>query len=110
MKIGIGLPTALPGVDGPALLHWARRAEDRGFSTLATIDRLVYDSYDPLTLLAAAAVTTRITLATTVLLAPLHTNHVAAWLSLVDCPGGSDSLPPGRDSLPRMERHKLTRS
>jgi alkanesulfonate monooxygenase SsuD/methylene tetrahydromethanopterin reductase-like flavin-dependent oxidoreductase (luciferase family) len=77
MKIGIGLPTALPGVDGPALLDWARRAEDRGFSTLATIDRLVYDSYDPLTVLAAvAAVTTRITLATTVLLAPLHTNHV----------------------------------
>jgi alkanesulfonate monooxygenase SsuD/methylene tetrahydromethanopterin reductase-like flavin-dependent oxidoreductase (luciferase family) len=77
MKIGIGLPNALPGIDGPALLDWARRAEDRGFSTLATIDRLVYDSYDPLTVLAAAAaVTTRITLATTVLLAPLHTNHV----------------------------------
>jgi alkanesulfonate monooxygenase SsuD/methylene tetrahydromethanopterin reductase-like flavin-dependent oxidoreductase (luciferase family) len=76
MKIGIGLPNALPGVDGPALLEWARRAEDRGFSTLATIDRLVYDSYDPLTVLAAAAaVTTRITLATTVLLAPLHINH-----------------------------------
>jgi alkanesulfonate monooxygenase SsuD/methylene tetrahydromethanopterin reductase-like flavin-dependent oxidoreductase (luciferase family) len=76
MKIGIGLPNALPGVDGQALLDWARRAEDRGFSTLATIDRLVYDSYDPLTVLAAAAaVTTRITLATTVLLAPLHTNH-----------------------------------
>ncbi|HZC10835.1 MAG TPA: LLM class flavin-dependent oxidoreductase [Mycobacterium sp.] len=77
MKIGIGLPNALPGVDGPALLDWARRAEDLGFSTLSTIDRLVYDSYDPLTVLAAAAaVTTRITLATTVLLAPLHTNHV----------------------------------
>ena len=67
------MPTALPGVDGPALLHWARRAEDRGFSTLATVDRLVYGSYDPLTVqAAAAAVTTRITLATTVLLAPLH--------------------------------------
>jgi hypothetical protein len=47
MKIGIGLPNSLPGVDGAALLEWARRAEDRGFSTLATIDRLVYDSYDP---------------------------------------------------------------
>jgi alkanesulfonate monooxygenase SsuD/methylene tetrahydromethanopterin reductase-like flavin-dependent oxidoreductase (luciferase family) len=76
MKIGMGLPNALPGVGGPALLEWARRAEERGFSTLATIDRLVYDSYDPLTVLAAAAaVTTRITLATTVLLAPLHANH-----------------------------------
>jgi alkanesulfonate monooxygenase SsuD/methylene tetrahydromethanopterin reductase-like flavin-dependent oxidoreductase (luciferase family) len=76
MEIGIGLPNALPRVYGPALLDWAWRAEDRGFSTLATIDRLVYDSYDPLTVLAAAAaVTTRITLATTVLLAPLHANH-----------------------------------
>jgi alkanesulfonate monooxygenase SsuD/methylene tetrahydromethanopterin reductase-like flavin-dependent oxidoreductase (luciferase family) len=76
MKIGIGLPNALPGVDGPALTHWARRAEEQGFSTLVTIDRLVYDSYDPLTVLAAAAaVTNRITLATTVLLAPLHANH-----------------------------------
>jgi alkanesulfonate monooxygenase SsuD/methylene tetrahydromethanopterin reductase-like flavin-dependent oxidoreductase (luciferase family) len=89
MKIGIGLPTALPGVDGPALLHWARRAEDRGFSTLATVDRLVYDSYDPLTVLAAAAAVTTRTLATMVLLAPLHTNHVGL-------------AKPGR--LPRRER------
>ena len=58
MKIGIGLPNALPAVDGRALLDWARRDEDRGFSTLATIDRLVYDSYDPLTVLAAAAAVT----------------------------------------------------
>jgi alkanesulfonate monooxygenase SsuD/methylene tetrahydromethanopterin reductase-like flavin-dependent oxidoreductase (luciferase family) len=109
MKIGIGLPTALPGVDGPALLHWARRAEDRGFSTLATIDRLVYDSYDPLTLLAAAAVTTRITLATTVLLAPLHTNHVGL-AKPGRLPGRERLIAPRARLVARMERHKLTRS
>jgi alkanesulfonate monooxygenase SsuD/methylene tetrahydromethanopterin reductase-like flavin-dependent oxidoreductase (luciferase family) len=76
LKIGIALPTALAGVDGPTLLEWSRRAESLGFSTLAVPDRLVYDSFDPLTALtAAAAVTARISLATSVLLAPLHTNH-----------------------------------
>ncbi|WP_030409408.1 LLM class flavin-dependent oxidoreductase [Streptomyces albus] len=70
MEIGVGLPTTVPDTDGPRLLDWARRAETYGFSSLGVLDRLVYDSYEPLTALtAAAAVTTRIRLATTVLLA-----------------------------------------
>src|ERR1051326_3836774 len=70
MKIGIGIPNPVPGVEGRTLVAWARRAEERGFSTLATIDRIAFPSYESLvSLAAAAAVTERIGLLTNILLA-----------------------------------------
>jgi alkanesulfonate monooxygenase SsuD/methylene tetrahydromethanopterin reductase-like flavin-dependent oxidoreductase (luciferase family) len=73
MEIGIGLPNTVLEVPGRLMADWARRAEERGFSSLATIDRLAYPSYDSLTALtAAAAVTERIGLLTNVLLEPLY--------------------------------------
>jgi alkanesulfonate monooxygenase SsuD/methylene tetrahydromethanopterin reductase-like flavin-dependent oxidoreductase (luciferase family) len=78
MDFAIGLPNAVPGTSGGQLTEWARRAEARGFSSLGTIDRIAYPNLEPLTsLAAAAAVTERIGLATTVLLGPLRVNPVA---------------------------------
>jgi probable F420-dependent oxidoreductase len=71
MDIGIGLPNPIPGTSGATLVEWARRAEERGFSSLATIDRIAYPSYESLISLAAAgAVTGHIGLLTNVLLGP----------------------------------------
>jgi alkanesulfonate monooxygenase SsuD/methylene tetrahydromethanopterin reductase-like flavin-dependent oxidoreductase (luciferase family) len=75
MKVGIGLPTAVPGAGRAEILEWARRADAAGFSTLGSIDRLVYRNHEPLVALgAAAAVTERIGLMTAVLLLPFRQN------------------------------------
>lgn len=75
MDIGIGLPSTIPGASGQQIVAWARAAEEYGFSSLGVIDRLVYGNAEPLvTLGAAAAVTTRITLVTSVLVVPSRAN------------------------------------
>jgi alkanesulfonate monooxygenase SsuD/methylene tetrahydromethanopterin reductase-like flavin-dependent oxidoreductase (luciferase family) len=72
MDIGIGLPNTLK-FTGTAMADWARRAEERGFSCLSTIDRIVYPSFDSLTSLAVAAgATSRIGLFTDILLTPAY--------------------------------------
>ena len=73
MKIGVGLPSTVPGVSGEMLVEWARRADAGPFSTLGVLDRLVYDSIEPFAALsAAAAVTSRIGLATNIAIGPLR--------------------------------------
>jgi alkanesulfonate monooxygenase SsuD/methylene tetrahydromethanopterin reductase-like flavin-dependent oxidoreductase (luciferase family) len=75
MRIGIGLPNTVPGTEGGDMRDWAIRAEAAGFSTLGTIDRIAYGNHESLIALAyAAAVTERIGLLTSVLLAPLRSN------------------------------------
>ncbi|TDD29258.1 LLM class flavin-dependent oxidoreductase [Actinomadura sp. KC06] len=75
MDIGIGLPATIPGTPGTQIMQWAKTAEERGFSTLGVIDRLVYGNCEPLvTLAAAAAVTERIRLMTSILLVPFRAN------------------------------------
>jgi alkanesulfonate monooxygenase SsuD/methylene tetrahydromethanopterin reductase-like flavin-dependent oxidoreductase (luciferase family) len=75
MDIGIGLPNAVPGVDRAGTVDWARRAEEAGFASLGTLDRIVFPNYESLiSLAAAAAVTERIELVTDILLAPLRPN------------------------------------
>ena len=79
MQIGIGLPGTIPGVQGKLILDWAKRADIGPFSSLGTLDRLVYPNFEPLiTLAAAAGVTQRIRLMTTVLIAPLRNAGVLA--------------------------------
>src|SRR5918994_1647042 len=71
MDVGMGVPNALLDVEGPELVAWARRAEQRGFSVLGTIGRIAYGSHEELIALAGAAgATERIELMTTVLVAP----------------------------------------
>jgi alkanesulfonate monooxygenase SsuD/methylene tetrahydromethanopterin reductase-like flavin-dependent oxidoreductase (luciferase family) len=75
VRVGIGLPTVIPGTDGRTIVEWARAAEDAGFATLAVIDRLLYDGFEPvIALAAAAAATERIGLMTSTLVAPSRTN------------------------------------
>jgi alkanesulfonate monooxygenase SsuD/methylene tetrahydromethanopterin reductase-like flavin-dependent oxidoreductase (luciferase family) len=77
MKIGIGLPAAIPDVTATAVGEWAASAEQLGFSSVSVIDRLVYDNLDPLIALAAAAERTeRVELLTTVLNVPFRRNAV----------------------------------
>ncbi len=67
------MPTTVPGTDGALLLEWARRADNGPFSSLGVLERILYDSYDPLVALAAAAaVTSRVRLATMIVIGPLR--------------------------------------
>jgi alkanesulfonate monooxygenase SsuD/methylene tetrahydromethanopterin reductase-like flavin-dependent oxidoreductase (luciferase family) len=91
MRIGIGLPAAVPGVDATTIATWAADAERLGFASVGVIDRLVYDNLEPLTTLAAAAATTRrVELLTTVLNAGWRANPVllAKQLASVDLLSG----------------------
>jgi alkanesulfonate monooxygenase SsuD/methylene tetrahydromethanopterin reductase-like flavin-dependent oxidoreductase (luciferase family) len=75
VEIGIGLPTTIPGATREQVIEWAKRADGAGFSSLGTIDRLVYPNYEPLVALgAAAAVTERARLLTSILLLPWRKN------------------------------------
>ncbi len=79
MKIGIGLPATIPGVNGQLVLNWARKADAGPFSSLAMLDRMVFPNYEPLTTLAAAAaVTQRVRLMTTVLITTLRNAGILA--------------------------------
>lgn len=79
MQVGVGLPSTVPGTQGQLIIEWACRADEGPFSSLGVLDRLAYDSYEPLiTLATAAAVTRRVKLATTIVIGPLHNNALLA--------------------------------
>jgi alkanesulfonate monooxygenase SsuD/methylene tetrahydromethanopterin reductase-like flavin-dependent oxidoreductase (luciferase family) len=86
MDIGIGIPNTMLDATGTTFPAWAVRAEERGFSSLASIGRIAYPGYDELvTFAACAAVTERIGLLTNVLLAPLYpTAHLAKTSATLD--------------------------
>lgn len=78
MEFGIGLPTMMPATGGREIAAWARAAERRQFASLGVLDRIAYGNLDPLVALGyAAAVTTRVRLAATVLIAPVRAQPVA---------------------------------
>jgi alkanesulfonate monooxygenase SsuD/methylene tetrahydromethanopterin reductase-like flavin-dependent oxidoreductase (luciferase family) len=87
MRIGIGLPAAIPAIAGDEVAEWATAAEEHGFASVGVIDRLVYDNIDPVVALSAAAARTeRVELLTTVLNVPWRRNAVvlAKQLASVD--------------------------
>ena len=79
MDVGIGLPATIPGVRGSAIVEWATKADKGPFSSVSVLDRLVYPNYEPMVVLgAAAAVTSRVRLMTSILLAPLRSGAMLA--------------------------------
>jgi alkanesulfonate monooxygenase SsuD/methylene tetrahydromethanopterin reductase-like flavin-dependent oxidoreductase (luciferase family) len=79
VRVGVGLPSAIPGTPGDLIVEWARRADEGPFSSVGVLDRIAYDSFDPFTsLAAAAAVTSRVRLVTMVVIGPLRTTAVLA--------------------------------
>ena len=79
MKIGIGLPAAIPGRAGDLVIEWARRAEEAGFASLGVVDRVAYDAWEPLAALAgAAAVTREMRLVSMVMIGPIHNTALLA--------------------------------
>ena len=79
MDVGIGLPNTLEGADRDLLVTWAERAEGGPFTSLGVFDRLVYDSTEPLSTLAACVgVTEEIQLATSIVAGPLRTDALLA--------------------------------
>lgn len=79
MRIGVGLPTTVPGAAGALVVEWARRAEQAPFASVAVLDRVAYDSYDPFAALAAAAaVTSRVSVVTMVAIGPLRASGMLA--------------------------------
>lgn len=91
MDIALGLPSTIPGIAGRRIVEWAAAAERAGFSSLGTIDRVVYGNHETIpTLAAAAAVTTRIRLMPTILIAPFRGNGtlLAKQLATIDSISG----------------------
>jgi alkanesulfonate monooxygenase SsuD/methylene tetrahydromethanopterin reductase-like flavin-dependent oxidoreductase (luciferase family) len=79
VRVGIGLPTTVPGRGRQSLVEWSRRAETGPFTSLGVLDRVSFDSLDPFVALsAAAAVTERVSLVTMVVIAPLRPSALLA--------------------------------
>lgn len=73
MKIGITLPTMIANTPADVLLDWARRADEGPYSSLAVGERITYPNCDMVVALsAAAAVTRRVRIISTVAVVPLH--------------------------------------
>lgn len=79
IDVGIGIPSMFPNVQRELLLEWARRADQAGFSSLSTGERVAFGNHDLLVTMAmVGAVTERVRLMTTVLAAPLHRTTMLA--------------------------------
>lgn len=86
MNVGIGLPNAIPDASAQLQVEWASRADGGPFSSVGVVDRINYPCHEPLaTLDAVAKSTSRIRLATTVVIGPLReTQELAETAASID--------------------------
>ena len=106
IAVGIALPGHLREFDAGLVPEWARAIESAGFDTLSVSDRLAWPTPEPVTTLAAAAaVTHRVGLLSSVLLGPPrpHPGLFASAAATVDAIAGPGRLrlglaPGGRPS------------
>src|SRR6188472_2646240 len=79
MRIGLSLPTMLPGCSRETVLGWSRRIEADGYDTIGFGERVAYHNLELFsTLSAAAAVTERVRIASTIVILPMHAE---AWVA-----------------------------
>ncbi|MFP6563284.1 MAG: LLM class flavin-dependent oxidoreductase [Myxococcota bacterium] len=77
MQVGICLPYAEPELDRSRLIDWCRRVDAGPFSSLASGERIIGESREMTSLLAAAAVLTeRVRIVPSLYVLPLHS---AVW-------------------------------
>jgi alkanesulfonate monooxygenase SsuD/methylene tetrahydromethanopterin reductase-like flavin-dependent oxidoreductase (luciferase family) len=90
MEIGMTLPSMVAGLDRTTILEWCRRIDDGPFSTLAVGERIAYPNVEMFTTLAAAAaVTERVALMTTIVVLPAHPAiEVAKMAATIDVISG----------------------
>jgi probable F420-dependent oxidoreductase len=85
-KIGLAFVTPAPLTQPESVINFARSCESMGVHSMWIIDRVAYDNLEPLTVLAAAAgVTQKVRLGTSVLLPALrHPTLLAKSLATLD--------------------------
>lgn len=73
MKIGMNLPVMVPGLNRETILEWAHRIDAGPYSSLAAGERIAFPNPEVMvTMSAGAALTTRVRLALTVIVLPMH--------------------------------------
>jgi len=84
--IGLAWVNAAPFIKPENVVNFAKKCEAMGCHSMWSVDFLAYDNLEPLTILAAAAgVTQRIRLGTSMLLGNLrHPSHLAKIISTLD--------------------------
>jgi alkanesulfonate monooxygenase SsuD/methylene tetrahydromethanopterin reductase-like flavin-dependent oxidoreductase (luciferase family) len=90
MQIGMTVPSMIAGLDREAILGWCRGIDAGPWSSLAIGERIAYPNVELFTTLAAAAaVTERVTLMATVVVAPAHPAiEVAKMAATIDVISG----------------------
>jgi len=90
MRIGMTIPSMIDRTDRDTFLAWCRRVDEGPFSTLAVGERITYHNLEMMTSLAAAAsVTERVRLMSTVVILPMHpANLIAKQMATIDVISG----------------------